>query len=108
MSPVKIKHDMNSVRKQSVDILSDGLLVVFTSILWLDSIYSEPAVFIHRYSDHIDVPCLHCNYRCIIVWSIKYPVALYACKLSARVGEPLQRDRLISRIINQSVAMDVN
>ena len=61
---------------EHVDVASESSDVVLSRVLWFDSVYAKPAVFVHGDPDCVSLPGFEAVHQRLVVWIFKDGVAL--------------------------------
>ena len=81
--PMQVEDNRHAVAHRQIDIVSDGVLVVGAAISSVHSIDVEPAVFVERHTNGVDVPSAHSLDRCGVVRAAEDAPTLDTCVFCA-------------------------
>ena len=91
--PVQLENRVEPALMQQVDIGLDRGLIGRAGVRGIDAVDVEPAIFVQRNTDHVDVPGRHRGDRGGVVWTIEDAPALDAGVFRARTIDAEQADR---------------
>lgn len=82
-SPVQIKNNIHSMIEYPLHEVSDRIDVVLPTILRLNPVDTEPALFIQGNPHSIGIPILNVLNHIVVIRSIEYTIAIHTLELGA-------------------------
>ena len=80
-SPVQIEDNIHSMIENPLNKVINSINIVLSTILRLNPVYTQPALFVQWNPHSVSIPILHVLDHIVIIWTIEYSVTIYTLEL---------------------------